>query len=236
MLLKPVERNTLVESVVDQLLALIKDGSLAPGDRLPSERELMKSLNVGRSTIREALRSLAMMKLVDMRPGQGSFVKEMSLSSVINPEMLSTLMDRNLTADLLEMRKMIEAPAMELAAKRATEEELINLQSIVDECRKLHARGLSTAEPSARLHLEIAGCTHNGVLVMFIESVLGLLTERGAELEHHPGYYDWEINSHQELVEALTARDGHLAHRLMARHLEESFRWLYDQNGSNNGG
>jgi len=160
----------------------------------------------------------------------------MSLSSVINPEMLSTLMDRNLTADLLEMRKMIEAPAMELAAKRATEEELINLQSIVDECRKLHARGLSTAEPSARLHLEIAGCTHNGVLVMFIESVLGLLTERGAELEHHPGYYDWEINSHQELVEALTARDGHLAHRLMARHLEESFRWLYDQKESNNGG
>ncbi len=236
MLLKPVERNTLVGSVVDQLLALIKDGSLAPGDRLPSERELMKSLNVGRSTIREALRSLAMMKLVDMRPGQGSFVKEMSLSSVINPEMLSTLMDRNLTADLLEMRKMIEAPAMELAAMRATEEELTDLQAIVEECRQLHTRGISTAEASARLHLEIARCTHNGVLVMFIEFVLGLLTERGTQLEHHQGYYNWEINSHQELVDALSARDGHLAHRLMARHLEESFRWLYDQNGSNNGG
>ena len=236
MLLKPVERNTLVGSVVDQLLALIKDGSLAPGDRLPSERELMKSLRVGRSTIREALRSLAMLNLVDMRPGQGSFIKEMSLSSVINAELFTTLMDRNLTADLLEMRKMIEAPAMELAAKRATEEELHNLQSIIDECRRLHARGISTAETSACLHLEIARSTHNGVLVMFIESVLGLLTERGTELEHHPGYNDWEINSHQELVDALSARDGHLAHRLMARHLEESFRWLYDQNTSDNGG
>jgi GntR family transcriptional repressor for pyruvate dehydrogenase complex len=236
MLLKPVERNTLVESVVDQLLALIKNGSLAPGDRLPSERDLMKSLNVGRSTVREALRSLAMMNLVDMRPGQGSFIKEMSLSSIINPEMLSTLMDRNLTADLLEMRKMIEPPAIELAVKRATAEELLNLQSIVDECRKLHAAGKSTAEPSARLHLEIAHCSHNEVLVMFIESVLGLLTERGTQLELHRGYYDWEINSHQELVDALTARDWHLAHRLMARHLEESFRWLYDQTGSNNGG
>ncbi len=236
MLLKPVERNTLVESVVDQLLALIKDGSLAPGERLPSERDLMKSLNVGRSTVREALRSLVMMNLVDMRPGQGSFIKEMSLSSIINPEMLSTLMDRNLTADLLETRKMIEPPAIELAAKRATAEELVNLQSIVDECRKLHARGNSTAEPSARLHLEITHCTHNGVLVMFIESVLGLLTERGTQLELHRGYYDWEINSHQELVDALIARDGHLAHRLMARHLEESFRWLYDQSVSNNGG
>lgn len=218
------------------MLALIKDGSLAPGDRLPSERDLMKSLNVGRSTVREALRSLVMMNLVDMRPGQGSFIKEMSLSSIINPEMLSTLMDRNLTADLLETRKMIEPPAIELAAKRATEEELLNLQSIVNECRKLHARGISTAEPSARLHLEIARCTHNGVLVMFIEFVLGLLTERGAKLELHRGYYDWEINSHQELVDALIARDGHLAHRLMARHLEKSFRWLYDQTVSNNGG
>ncbi len=236
MLLKPVERNTLVGSVVDQLLALIKDGSLSPGDRLPSERELTKSLRVGRSTIREALRSLAMMNLVDMRPGQGSFIKEMSPSSIINAELLSTLMDRNLTADLLEMRKMIEAPAMELVAKRATEEELRSLQSIVDGCRKLHARGISTAEPSARLHLELARCTHNGVLVMFFESVMGLLTERGAELEHHTGYNDWEISSHQELVDALSARDGHLAHRLMARHLEESFRWLYDQSASDNGG
>jgi GntR family transcriptional regulator, transcriptional repressor for pyruvate dehydrogenase complex len=236
MQLKPVERNTLVESVFQQLLASIKDGSLAPGDRLPSERELMKSLKVGRSTVREALRSLAIMNLVDMRPGQGSFVKEMSLRSVINPAMLATLMDRNLTTDLLELRKMIEEPAVELAANRATAEELLTLQAIVDECRELHTQGISTAEPSARLHMEIARCTHNGVLVMFIESILGLLTERGAQLEHRPGFYDWEIGSHQGLVDALSARDGRLAHRLMACHLEESFRWLYDQNESNNGG
>jgi GntR family transcriptional regulator, transcriptional repressor for pyruvate dehydrogenase complex len=236
MLLKPVERNTLVESVVNQLLALIKDGSLAPGDRLPSERELMKSLGVGRSTIREALRSLAMMNLVDMRQGQGSFVKEIGVNSVINPDLLSTLMERNLTADLLEMRKMIEPQALDLAAQRVTEEELAELQSIMDQCRSLHTRGESTAELSAQLHLGFARCTHNGVLVMFMESILGLLTERGTQLEHMRGYYEWEIDSHQELVSALAARDGHLAHRLMARHIEESVRRLLDAKESKNGG
>jgi GntR family transcriptional regulator, transcriptional repressor for pyruvate dehydrogenase complex len=229
MLLKPVERSSLVQSVVDQLLNLIKDGTLAPGDRLPSERELMKNLGVGRSTIREALRSLAMMDLVDLRPGQGSFVKEMGVNNVINPDLLTALMNRNLTADLLEMREMIEPQAVILAVKRASEDELGNLEGIVDECRRLHAEGESTAGHSAEFHLAIARCTHNGVLVMFMESVLGLLTERGAKLEHLMGYYDWEIHSHQELVDALRARDGHLAQRLMARHLEESARRLFDE-------
>jgi len=225
---KPVERNSLVQSVVEQLVDLIKSGSLAPGDRLPSERELMKSLRVGRSTIREALRSLAIMNLVDMRPGQGSFVKEVSINSLINPELLATLMDRNLTADLLEMRKLIEPTAVELAANRATDEELQSLEDTIHRCQKAHEMGQSTAELSAQFHLEIARCTHNGVLVMFMQSILNLLTERGAKLEQTGGYSDWEIDSHQQMVQALQARDSQLAHRLMIRHLDESARRLSD--------
>ena len=227
--LRPVERNSLVDSVVEQVLELIKSGSLVPGDRLPSERELMKSLRVGRSTIREALRSLAMMNLVDMRPGQGSFIRPVGVDSLINPEVLSTLMDRNMIADMLEMREMFEPVGAELAAKRATEDDLQRLQALVDRCRKEHAEGRTTAELSAQLHVEIARCTHNGVLLMVMESILGLLTERGAKLEHFHGYPDWEIESHQELVSALAARDGRLAHRLMVSHLEKSSRPLLDE-------
>jgi GntR family transcriptional repressor for pyruvate dehydrogenase complex len=232
MQLKPVSRNTLVESVVEQLLNLIKSGSLVAGDRLPAERELMKSLGVGRSTIREALRSLAMMDLVELRPGQGSFVKEMGVNNVINPDLLSALLDRNLTADLLEMREMIEPAGVELAATRATEEELAKLQGIVNECQLLHSQGESTAELSAQLHVEIARCTHNGVLVMFMQSILGLLTERGEKLEHYRGYSDWEVGSHQELINAIAARDGRQARRLMAHHLEESAQRLFDERDS----
>jgi GntR family transcriptional regulator, transcriptional repressor for pyruvate dehydrogenase complex len=224
----PVERNTLVQSVVDQIVRLIKNGALAPGDRLPSERELMKHLAVGRSTIREALRSLEMMNLVELRPGQGSFVKDLGVQTVIRPDLMTILLDRNVTVDLLEVRKLIEPATVELAAHRATDEEMETLQALLDRCQAAHAAGESTAGLSAQFHMAIAQCAHNGVLVMFMESILGLLTERGSKLEHIPSFSEWELASHQKLVDALRSRDGHLAHRLMSRHLEESARRLLD--------
>ncbi len=224
----PVQRNTLVQSVVDQIVRLIRNGTLAPGNRLPSERELMKRLAVGRSTIREALRSLEMMNLVELRPGQGSFVKDLGVQTVIRPDLMTILLDRSVTVDLLEVRKLIEPATVELAAHRASDEELETLQAILDRCRAAHTTGEPTAELSAQFHMAIAQCTHNGVLVMFMESILGLLTERGSKLEHISGFPEWELASHQKLVDALLSRDAHLAHRLMSRHLEESARRLLD--------
>ena len=228
MILMPVSRYTLVQSVVDQFVTLITGGALAPGDRLPSERELMVRLGVGRSTIREALRSLAMMNLVDMRPGQGSFVKGFGVQTVIRPDLLTTLLDRGVTVDLLEVRKMIEPATAEMAAHRATEAELAEVWSVLERCRFARKRGNVAAELSAQFHVAIAACTHNGVLAMLMESIVGLLTDRGGKLEQVPGFAEWEMGSHQEIAQALQARDAHLARRLMARHLEESARWLLD--------
>ena len=228
----PVQRNTLVQSVVEQLVALIKEGSLAPGDHLPSERDLMKRLGVGRSTVREALRSLVIMGLVDQRPGQGCTVKSLSVETVIRPDLLTSLLDRSVTVDLLEVRKLIEPATAELAAQRATAGDLAELQAVMDRCRAAHAAGMHTAELSALLHLTVARAAHNGVLVMFMESILGLLTDRGDQLEHIAGYTDWEIASHQRIVDAIEARDPRRAHRLMARHLDESVRQLLEQDSN----
>lgn len=225
---KPIVRNTLVQSVVDQLLERIKDGSLAPGERLPSERELMKNLHVGRSTIREALRSLVVLNLVELRPGQGNYIRAMGVESVINTEMLKALMDRNRMADLLEVRKLIEPVGAELAAQRATDADLAGLLAIIEECRQRYAQGKTTAELSARLHVEIIRAAHNGVLVTFMESILDLLTERGEKLEHEQGFAQWELDSHCQIVNAIVARDGKQVHRLMTRHLETSARRLLD--------
>jgi adenylyltransferase/sulfurtransferase len=79
--IRPVVRSTLVRSVAARLVSLIVKGTFKPGDRLPSERQLAKKLEVGRSTIREALQSLALVNLVDMQPGRGTFVKEIDVDS-----------------------------------------------------------------------------------------------------------------------------------------------------------
>ncbi len=224
--LTPVARTTLVQSVVDQIKAQIVEGTLAAGDRLPSERDLMKRLGVGRSTIREALRSLAMMNLVDLRPGQGCYVKGLGVQTLIRPDLLTTLLDRNVTVDLLEVRELIEPAGIELAAHRATPADLEALQGILDRCRAAHDEGRPTSDLSAGFHVAIARSTHNGVLVMFMESILELLTERGSKLESMPGYTEWEVASHQKIADAVRARDARRARRLMSQHLEESTQRL----------
>jgi len=80
--IRPVVRSTLVQSVAARLVSLIVKGTFKPGDKLPSERQLAKKLQVGRSTIREALQSLALVNLVDMQPGRGTFIKEIDMDSV----------------------------------------------------------------------------------------------------------------------------------------------------------
>jgi molybdopterin/thiamine biosynthesis adenylyltransferase/DNA-binding transcriptional regulator YhcF (GntR family) len=80
--IRPVVRSTLVRSVAARLVSLIAKGTFKPGDQLPSERQLAKKLEVGRSTMREALQSLALMNLVDIQPGRGTFVKEIDMDSI----------------------------------------------------------------------------------------------------------------------------------------------------------
>lgn len=220
--LVPVARSTLVQSVADQLLALIMEGHLPPGSRLPSERELIKRLGVGRSTIREALRSLAAMNLVELRPGQGAFVIDMGVQTVIRPELLTALLNRSVTMDLLETRTLLEPAAVELAAHRATAEELTDLAAILEHCTAAHVNGEHTAALSAEFHVALARCTHNEVLVMLMQSILGLLEERGERLERVAGFTDWELASHREILDALRARDGRRARRLMSVHLKSS--------------
>jgi len=140
---------------------------------------------------------------------------------------LSYLLDRSVTTDLLETRRLIEPAAVELAANRANEAEINQLNAILDHCRALHEKGESTAAISAQLHLAIAQCTHNSVIMMFVESILGLLTERGSRLEHIQGYYEWEIESHQSIIYALQTHNSRLAHRLMRQHLDESTARLF---------
>ncbi|HID63974.1 MAG TPA: GntR family transcriptional regulator [Anaerolineae bacterium] len=95
--IRPVVRSTLVRSVAARLVSLIVKGTFKPGDRLPSERQLARKLQVGRSTIREALQSLALMNLVDIQPGRGTFVKEIDVDSVAYIEEMVGLEEKDST-------------------------------------------------------------------------------------------------------------------------------------------
>ena len=212
-----MDRHSLARLVAERLLDEIEAGGVAPGERMPSERELMQVLGVGRSTIREALNGLAMLGVIEIRHGQGAFVADRSKSRP--SEAVAAALAKGVTRDLFEAREAVELVTARLAAERRTETDLVEMEDVLAEHGRLLEAGLPVAGPSALFHLRLADAAHNEVLAGCVASFLELLVERGPALEELPGYPAWEIHQHRGLFDAVRQGAGDLAVDRMGSHL-----------------
>jgi len=217
-------RVRLSEHVAEQLVELIRDQDLQPGDLLPTETALMERMQVGRSSVREALRGLAVLGLVQIRQGQGTFVRSpapLNGPEALSVEAISAALARGLTEELLEARETIEVRIAGLAAQRATAEDLVELEKLVEEARQARSARRPAFPLSSEFHLGVARAAHNDVLESFVASYLPLLAERGAVLERLPGYVEWELREHDGIRAAIATRDARLATARMRSHLKD---------------
>ena len=178
--LKPVSRTTLSEQVAMQLAAELEAKRWNPGEKLPSEADLCKVFNVGRSTLREALKSLSFIGMIRMRAGGGSYVAEQRSKYLDGSRLLakSVLTTDKIVDDFCEVRLLIEAEIAGLCAQRATEEDLRKLEGIVHEMKTLIDQdGKGFSDLDLRFHMAIAAkrsrrsahrmfqCRHHGGLL-----------------------------------------------------------------------
>jgi DNA-binding FadR family transcriptional regulator len=212
-------RRKLAETVAEQVLGEIRGRGLAPGTRMPSERELMAALGVGRSTVREALNGLALLGVIEIRHGQGAFVAR-EPDWVSAPEITAALA-KGVTRDLLEARNPVETEIARLAAVRRTPADLKEIEAVLEKHGQALARKRPAARQSVRFHVALAQAAHNEVLAGFVASFAKLLAERGPALERVDGYREWELREHRGLYEAV--RDGapDLAAERMRAHLSQ---------------
>ena len=198
------EDKTLPERAADQVISMIVDGTFKPGDKLPGEYDLAQRLNVGRSTVREAIKSLVSQNILEVRRGNGTFVKEHTgvaddpLGFRFAPDKLK------LGLDLCEIRLMIEPDIAAIAAQKATEQEMDQMQEACDQVRSMIRRGENHMKCDVEFHTMLARCTRNSV------------TRRGL--------VEQTIETHQQVLDAVRARDGHTAAEAMRRHLEYNRR------------
>ncbi|HEU0005459.1 MAG TPA: GntR family transcriptional regulator, partial [Terriglobia bacterium] len=134
--MRPVNRNSLSDEIVEQLTGLISRGVLKPGERLPSEKELCLKFGVGRTTIREALRSMAVMGILNGRVGEGTFVSADGQKYLEKALQWGLLIDRKSVNDLVETRLMLESETAYAAAARATEENLQEIEEALEGMRR----------------------------------------------------------------------------------------------------
>jgi GntR family transcriptional repressor for pyruvate dehydrogenase complex len=209
--------------VLEQLLASLRNGKLRPGSRLPSEVALCGMLGVGRSSVREALRVLAFIGLVESRPGRGAVVR--GGESPIPATGAAYAAQSAVMRDLYEVRAILEGGAAARAAARASEADLAAIERAARGVEIRIAGGRSYFRENVAFHVAVVQAAHNHVLAESVQRLLSQLTEfRQQVTDPVPGLPARDVREHRQIVAAIRARQDRRAQALMERHIRSAVR------------
>jgi GntR family transcriptional repressor for pyruvate dehydrogenase complex len=215
-----VRRNRLYEEVAKQIERVILK-KLQPGDKLPSERELAELLRVSRGSIRDAIRSLELLGLVEARQGTGTIVRETSRESLPNPFANALKRRKELVSELLDFRKMLEPPLAARAATHASSEELLEMEDILRRQEERQRQGDAAVAEDAEFHYSVALASDNSVVMKVIDILMDLLRDTRARSLQVEGRPQKSLTGHRRILAAIKRRDAEAAKDAMRRHLED---------------
>ena len=215
---KPIKHVKVSDEVVDQIRNLISQGKLKPGDRLLPERELIREFDVSRPSLREALNSLITMGFLEIK-GKRTFIKSVASESMQNPLSLLIKADAQKLFDLIEVRKAIEAWGAFLAAQRATEEDIKQLENIIEDMKKAYEQGRSWEKQDADFHLGMAQATHNTIQTHVMSTIYDLLRESVAKVFKDRAKVKKLLDHHQRIFNAIKNHSPDKARERILEHL-----------------
>ncbi len=211
----------MYSEVASQIHRLIADGRLKPGDRLPPERELAELFGVSRSSVRDAIRVLEMRGLVEPKHGEGTLVREVSLDAIVSPLADVLASSKDLTAELFDMRKILEPPVARAAALRATPEDVAALDDILARQALRTRSGEVAIAEDHEFHYRIAEAAKNRIVLKVIDVVMDLLRESRVRWLQAPGRAKSSLAGHRRILDAIRRRDPDGAAEAMRAHIEE---------------
>lgn len=215
-----IRRSKLYEEVADRLQRWILD-EMKTGDKLPPERLLAEMFGVGRSSIRDAVRRLQAMGMVEPRQGHGTVVCEVSDHSIISPLSSVLIRKSKLVAELLDVRKIIEPGIAARAAGNASPEQISAMEEILQRQAGKLSRGESAIEEDSEFHYCLALAADNSVVLRVLDVLMDLLQksrERSLQIKGRPAK---SLVGHRQIVAAIERKDAAGAEAAMRQHLEE---------------
>jgi len=211
----------LYESVIEQIMDLIKNNKLKPGDKLPPERELAEKLSISRGSLREAFRVLESRGLIKSKPGGGRYIREIRKNGHNSTENIILSLEKSSILELLEAREMFEVKVAEITAQRATPEDIKSIEEVLNKMNG-EEEGLKDdkkTESDTEFHLAIAGASHNFVFVNIIKLHLDLLRDTREKTQQIPGRREERWREHQAILQAIKEGDSKKAGEAMLKHL-----------------
>jgi GntR family transcriptional regulator, transcriptional repressor for pyruvate dehydrogenase complex len=223
--LKHAERASLSDNIVEQLTGLIVRQVLKPGERIPSEKQLCEQFGVGRTSVREALRSLAAMGVLESHAGEGTFVSADRTRHLERAFQWGLLLDGKVVDDLIETRLLLESHTAYLAARRATVDDLAAIEQALEEMRQSVSNVKSYLAHDLQFHLHIAGATQNTILGSLLNTIRRYLqiwieqTLATSPPDDPTARATTTILQHEKILAALKRRRPGEARRAMQEHI-----------------
>ena len=229
-LLKPIRRVRLYENAADQIQTLILRRKYAPGDRLPSERSLAQQFHISRHSLREALRILDVMGLIEIKVGDGIYVKEVNFLPYIESLNFSIKtrlqIERDTLVKLWETRRMLEVGMVDIAAKKINDSFLKSLWWCIEEMKKNIGHQDAFISSGIRFHRLIAEIGQNEVLILVWDMLANLIRTSQNKIYSIPLSPKKALAAHKKIYRALEARDSKKAVEAMKQHMLEEEKAL----------
>lgn len=224
--MKPLQRATLTEAAFERLISLVVNGDWKPGDRIPPERDLCQELGIARTSLREALKAMELVGMLNSRVGDGTFVCPRS-EFLSRPLLWAfTALDHDELHDILESRMMIEEIVAGLAAERGTDEQIARIAETVQLMRDSITRDESIIEADMAFHVAVSTAAQNELLRNAVQ-LLRNLTRQG--IYHKlliPDMARLSLKGHVAIYTAIQKRSPLAARRAMRAHLSETMNVL----------
>jgi GntR family transcriptional repressor for pyruvate dehydrogenase complex len=223
-----IRKPSAPEMVAEQILAKIRSGELAPGGRLPAQRDLAAMLGVGRSSVREAINALVVAGVLQAVHGRGTFVTQASRSDAGLLKLKAALGAGSLL-ELMEARELLECKTAALAAQRADEVQIRDLHEVLAQLAGGHADYAHFLQADLQFHFRLAEATGNCVICELTKLVLDKVVAQHRELRTgrlSKDYRDQSIDTARRVVAAVEQGDSAAAARWMATHLNAIRREL----------
>lgn len=219
-----LDKRPLPQIIADKIIDLIESKELLPGEKLPSEQELMKELNVGRGTIREAIKSLVSRNIVEIRRGVGTFVAKNT--GVVEDLLGFSFIDnkKKLVKDSMDVRLLLEPSIARWAARNATDSEILEIIELSKKIETAILNDENYSDLDVEFHTKIANSSRN----LVVENLIPILNTNIRSLIDvtHAVLKEYTILSHKKIANAIKERDEEMAEQLMREHIEINQNYL----------
>ncbi len=226
----PVKKENIPEKIIREIKRLIESGQIPLGGRLPSERDLAGQLNVSRSSLREALKALSILGIIENRHGDGNFISASSTDWPMEPLSIFLSVKRGAMIDLIDARQGLENTAAELAARRRTDNDIARMRQVIQKMHKTQNRPEMFYKNDLGFHLQLVAAAKNPVIADLLEKIYALSDATRMEIHHLDrhfyAYIGFDIGEHEKLLQSIEEKNPEEAVACMSRHMK-SIRQRY---------